>query len=105
MRKLKAIIKRPDEPIGHMTYISDSLKNLQGIVEGHLEVVTIDPAGLIMLCNDEGKLRGLAPNFRMDFDTIAGTVIILGVDGENFGDVPIDIRTWKTLLNTWGNEI
>ena len=105
MRKVKVIIKRPDEPVGHVTHVSDSLKNLQQIVDGRLEAVTLDPAGLIMLCNDEGKLRGLPLNFCTKYDSIVGTVILCGADGENFGDVPINLKTWKTLLSTWGNRV
>lgn len=32
--KIKVIIKRPDEKVGHMTNISASLKNLQRTVDG-----------------------------------------------------------------------
>ena len=110
MSKTKVIIKRPDEKAGHVTSISMTLKNLQKIVEGHIEVLTIskDPK-VVMICNEEGKLLDLPKNFRIGgpifFDTIRGTVIICGVDGDDFADVPISFAAWKDLLKAWGNEL
>ena len=39
--KIRAIVKRPDEEIGHVTNISPTLKNLQSIV-GEIVVVGAD---------------------------------------------------------------
>ena len=104
--KIRVIIKRPDEKYGHVTYISPSLKNLQTQVGGHIETVTIGD-GIIMICNEEGKILGLERNFYMGFlpflEVIVGTVIICGADGENFGDVPISLKEWKQMLKVWGN--
>lgn len=105
--KIKAIIKRPDERVGHMTNISPSLKNLQRIVDGPIEIVTIKP-GLVLICNEEGKLRKLERNFRIGidfFDVIVGEVIICGVDGEDLADIPISFKEWKYYLQAWGNTI
>jgi len=55
MAKIKVIIKRPDEQYGHMTYISNTLKNLQRTVEGYIEVVPLR-SDLVMICNEEGRL-------------------------------------------------
>ena len=41
MEKINVIIKRPDEAIGHVCYISDSLENLQKTVGGYIETLTI----------------------------------------------------------------
>lgn len=106
--KIKVIIKRPDEKAGHVTNISQSLENLQRTVGGHIEIVPI-AEGLVMICNEEGKLKGLERNFKMGgkyiFDTIVGDVIICGTSGEDLVDVPIDFRTWKMYLKAWGNEV
>lgn len=106
MSKIKAIIKRPDEEFGHMTNISCTLENLQKIVGGHIETVYL--GGLILIVNEEGKLLGLEPNFRLDqgafADVIMGTAIVVGQNGEDFGDCPIVFEAWKILLKLWGNE-
>ena len=79
-------------------------------MEGHIEVLTIgkDPK-VVMICNEEGKLPDLPKSFRIGgpifFDTIRGTVIICGADGDDFADVPISFATWKEYLKAWCNEI
>lgn len=110
MSKTRVIIKRPDEKAGHVTNISMTLKNLQKIVEGHIEVLTInkDPK-VVIICNEEGKLLDLPKNFRIGkrrvSATIRGTVIICGADGDDFADVPISFTTWKDLLKAWRNSL
>ena len=98
--KIRAIIKRPDEPFGHMTNISNTLANLQNTVGGYIETITIRD-GLVIVCNEEGKLKGLAPNFKIPGDEIVGTVIICGTEGEEFTDIPIEMASWKEYLKEW----
>ena len=105
--KIRAIIKRPDERYGHVTNISDTLKNLQNIVGGNIEALRITEDAVI-ICNEEGKLRGLKPCLYVGSfpygQLLVGDVIVLGVDGEEFTDCPISFKAWKWLLNKWGNE-
>ena len=103
--KIKVIVKRPDEQYGHVTNISPSLKNLQKTVDGHIETVQI-AASTVVICNEEGKILRLAPNFIFGDvikDVICGNAIIAGVDGDGLCDVPISFDLWKKLLKEWGN--
>lgn len=106
MEKIRCIVKRPDETYGHVTNISCTLKNLQKTVEGYIETLTIGD-GIVIICNEEGKIRELEPNFRIGAgywtDQIRGTAIIIGVDGDQFCDLPMDFKVWKNLLKVWGN--
>ena len=102
MSKIKAIIKRPDEEFGHIANISCTLENLQKIVGGKIETLYLG-RGTILIVNEEGKLMGLEPNFRMPYDVIVGTAIVVGQEGDDFGDVPITFQTWKIKLKEWGN--
>ena len=106
MSKIKAIIKRPDEEFGHIANISCILENLQKTVGGNIETLYLG-RGTILIVNEEGKLLGLEPNFRIGHgafvDLIVGTAILVGQNGEDFGDVPITFQTWKSLLKEWGN--
>lgn len=102
MSTIKVIIKRWTEPFGHVAEIDNSVEKIQMIVGGHFEPVPIT-SELIFLCNEEGKLLGLPPNFKTPYDTIAGSVIVCGVDGEEFADVPISVDDWTQLLDMWGN--
>lgn len=105
--KVRCIIKRPDEQYGHVTNISTSLKNLQKIVGGPIETVACGGSSVI-ICNEEGKIRGLEPNFRIGSgwlaDVIVGEAIVIGTDGEDFCDLPISFDVWKKLLKGWGNK-
>ena len=107
MNKIKAIIKRPDEEYGHIANISNTLENLQKIVGGKIETLYLGH-GLILIVNEEGKLLGLEPNFRLEHgafaDVIVGTAIVVGQKDEDFGDCPIVFEAWKILLKLWGNE-
>lgn len=106
MSKIRAIVKRTDESVGHVTNISNTLKNLQKLVDGNIEPVRITD-GCILLCNEEGVILDLPHNLivgRPPFHhSIVGDVVVVGVDGEEFCDCPLDFATWKWLLKEWGN--
>lgn len=104
MNKIKVIIKRPDEAAGHMVWISDTLENMQKTVGGYIEAIMVRP-GLVIVCNEEGKLQGLPTNIRIPRDIICGTMIICGENGKgDFSHVPITMKDWRDMLKEWGNE-
>lgn len=105
--KIRAIVKRPDEEIGHVTNISATLKNLQNIVGGYIETVTIRP-GVVVICNEEGRIAGLDPNCAVKVESLlgcgtvdfVGEIIVVGADGDEFCDLPewVTRKEWKTWL-------
>lgn len=99
MAKIRAIIKRPDEEVGHVTNISPTLNNLQNIVEGYIETVTLY-SGWTIICNEEGRIRDLPYNCTIDGVDFYGDIIAVGVDGENFTDLPADItrKVWNEMI-------
>lgn len=101
MEKIKVIVKRPDEPVGHIEEIDNTLEALQKTVGGYIETMTLDDTVLIM--NEEGMIKGLPENFRILSNTIYGTVVVAGVNGEEFGDVPFDLGQWDFVLAVWRN--
>lgn len=110
MAKIKAIVKRTDEPFGHMTHIENTIQNLQKIVGGYIEVQgrPLFLSGAAIICNEEGKIRQMPINIVIGsngvvWDAICGDLIVVGIDGEEFTDVPISFAEWKTLLKEWGN--
>ena len=108
MEKIKVLIKRSDEEVGHMTRIRPTLEILQKHVDGWIETVTL-PGGIVIICDEEGRLKGKPHNCtvfpqnmaaRVSF---AGDIIVCGADGEEFADIPIDVKTWKRFyLNKEG---
>lgn len=64
--------------------IKNELKSLQETVGGYIETLTL-AEGVVLICNEEGKLLKLEPNTH--FYTINGDFILVGVNGEEFGDL------------------
>ena len=81
--KLNVVIKEPGkEPF--IKEIEDDLTTYQEILGGMMEMVPFEK-GQVLLCNDEGKLKGLEPNLILPSgEIIVGTAIIVGTDGEEF---------------------
>lgn len=100
--KIRAIIKRPDEEYGHVTNVANNLENFQRNVEGYIEAVTYyEPWGtprFVIICNEEGRIRELPYNCEVGGNLFFGTIIVVGVKGEEFADCPITFRQWKEIL-------
>lgn len=86
MRKIKVIIKQPGkEP--YTAWISDSLENLQRTVGGYIETVTL-ATDCVLIVNEEGRLLDLPYNCSICGLDLFGTVIVAGVNGDEFADCP-----------------
>ena len=100
--KMRCIVKRPDELYGHVTNITPSLENLQKIVGGYIECIPLRD-DVVILVNEYGKIQGLDFNIPHPFtnkDFLVGTLIVLGVDGDEFSDLPaaFEMSTWRGIL-------
>lgn len=101
--KIKVIIKRPGvKP--YATNITDSLKNLQRTVDGYIETVTL-AENLVLICNEEGRIRKLPYNCNIMGLDFYGTLIFAGIDGENFGDIPYTFKAFKTVFKSLFEEV
>lgn len=98
MRKLKMYALRPDRDTGYTTYISDSLENLQSFVGGYIE--TWSPfSNWTVICNEEGLLKGMEYCCTIMGQDFYGPVLICGVNGDEFDDLPFpDIHILRGLL-------
>ena len=79
-RKITVLIVEPNEH-PKLVEIEDTLEVEQEIVGGYLEELQISDTASI-ICNEEGKLRGLPANRRYGNDVLAGTFFITGVDDD-----------------------
>lgn len=94
---MKVIVKRPEEQYGEIREIENTLEALQKIVGGWIECVYNN--GSCIICNEEGKLQGLAPNIWFKGDILVGTIIVCGIKGEDFDDVKIPFDKWKEFCD------
>lgn len=101
--KIKVIIKRPDEKLGHTFHIANKLETLQYIVKGEgqergfIEAVHVSK-NLIVICNEEGRLMNLPRNCVINDVPFCGTIILIGEDGEDFDDCPIDLDGFERMF-------
>ena len=97
MRKLDVFAKRPGSKPYH-TAISDNLENLQRFVGGPIEVFQLT-TDFVIICNENGKIDGQSKyNCTIIGEQLFGPLIFCGVDGEDFGDVPIKWEVFKALF-------
>jgi len=64
--------------------ISGELHEMQEIVDGYIECFGIGFDNIVCVCNEEGKLIGLTPNFMMNGDLIVGDVFFCQAGEEDF---------------------
>lgn len=89
MTEIKVVIKEPGK-YPYMAKISNTLEALQQIVGGYIETVTFC-SDMVIICNEEGRLRGLPHNVNFCGVDFCGPIIFAGVDGEEFTDVPFNL--------------
>ena len=100
---IRVYYKRPGKNLIEVK-IPNELEWIQGAVEGYFEAVTLKPGengmpDLVMLCNEEGKLKEMEPNFRWMNDVVVGPVLFVGADDEgDFTDCPMNLKELKSAL-------
>lgn len=87
---MKAIIKEVGKS-PRVENINNDLETLKSIVGGYIEVVRVD-SDILCICNEEGKLKGLPPNFSTGYDVIVGDVVFVAFDGK---DDFTDLNDWQ----------
>ena len=101
--KINVIIKEPGKK-ARKTSISNSLENLQKWVGGYIETYTrgvwVDGelVPIVVICNEEGRLKNLEPNCVFMGNAFVGTIILCGQDeyGE-LGEFPLPYQKAKEL--------
>ena len=95
---MKILLFEPNEP-PVVREIKNSLKPMQKIVGGYIETVYIGD-DVVLVCNEEGKLRNLPPNRIIQNDWICGTFFMASVKGAKFKS--LDDRQLASLLKVYG---
>lgn len=91
-----ALKKIPGEECFHVVEIGKELEDLQKEVGGYIECVPFVP-GVVILCNEEGLLRGMPYNCRLFGHVFVGPVLVVGEKGEEFADLKDAEAALKTF--------
>ena len=94
--KIRVIVKNPGEAPEERE-VPNTLAALQALVGGYIEAVAL-ARDAVILVNEEGKLRGLEPNVMLMGDVLVGPLVIVGVRGEEFADVPPAARMMRRIF-------
>jgi len=79
--------------------IPNTLQALQEKVGGYIETVTIATDAAI-ICNEEGRIMGLPHNCVLRDVDFVGPILIVGIKGPEFTDLPDGAA--ELFLRGWG---
>lgn len=90
---MKAIKQEPGKP-AVMIEVENDLHALQREVGGYIQAVAIE-RGSCVLCDEDGRIKGLEPNCIVDGIDYCGTILVVGTKGEEFTDCQISLPEWR----------
>ena len=100
---ISALVKRPGEPPRHVN-VSNSLEAFQKNVGGYIETVTL-ARDLVIICNEEGLLLDLPYNCTIRGVDFVGPILMVGVKGDEFADLPVSWPDLKRLFPQLWKEV
>lgn len=94
--QILAVIKEPGQPPKVEPLFENTLEAFQQAVDGYIETVTV-AEDVVIICNEEGRLRGLPFNVEVLGIGFVGTLIAVGVKDDEFASlksvhVPLVLR-------------
>ena len=89
---MRIVVKRVGQ-YPEMKDVPNELHEFQSIVGGYIQCVQIT-GNILCVCNEEGKLMGLEPNFMFGNDMIVGDVFFCSAGEEDFDDLSTADTTW-----------
>ena len=94
---IRVVTKQPGASPRTML-ISNRLESLQNRVGGYIETVSVF-RDVVMICNEEGKLKRMVPNFLYGFDMIVGPVVFAGTQRDKLVSLtPEQIEKVRELI-------
>jgi len=104
---MRALYKSPTDTGFREIVVQNKLETLQELVGGYIETVTIRP-GVVVICNEEGRITGLDPNCEVKVETLlgqgtvdfCGEIVVVGAEGDKFCDLPewVTRKEWAQWL-------
>ena len=85
--QIMVVIKEPGKEPAVEPLFSNTLEAFQEAVGGYIECCTI-ATDLAIICNEEGKLNGLPYNTTILGEQFVGTILAVGIKGDEFASLP-----------------
>lgn len=99
MKEINVLVKRVGD-IPRAEWIPNTLETLQKTVGGYIETFTLGE-NLVVICDEEGKLKNKAYNCEICGESFVGDIILAGVEGEEFADSPSWHKVKQILPSLW----
>ena len=80
--------------------IPNDLYAMQAIVGGHIEVA-LRMGDALVISNEEGLLLDLPFNCCIGGINLYGTIVVVGVDGEECTSCPLSFKQWEKIVKEW----
>ena len=97
---MRVLIKEP----GDVWTTADTPTTLDGSQRGvgrDIETLSLENLhGLVLVFDEEGRIKGKEPNLTIEGEEIVGTVVLCGIDGDEFAPVP----DWAVRGLKWHKE-
>lgn len=87
---MRILIKNPSDEGFRQIVVPNDLHVLQQLVDGYIETVTF-ASDACVICNEDGLVKGLEPNCSFLGISFVGTILIVGIDGDDFCDCPMSV--------------
>lgn len=90
--KIQAVLCEPNKA-SHIITIENTLQSLQAAVGGSIQAIYPFDDPVAIICNEEGKIKGMDLNRALRdkddsvYDIIAGTFLVVGLGTENFASL------------------
>ena len=84
--QILVVIKEPGQAPRVEPLFENTLEAFQEAVDGYIEAVTI-AEDVVIICNEEGRLRGLPFNVNVCGIGFVGTIVAVGVKGDEFASL------------------
>lgn len=96
--QILVLTKLPGQPAYLDPLFDNKLEAFQEFVGGYIETVTIEN-DVVVICNEEGRLKGMAPNVTIRGIDFVGPVMIVGAKGDEFASLKSSKvpKLWKML--------
>ena len=92
---MRILIKNPSDEGFRQIVVPNDLHVLQQLVDGYIETVTF-ASDACVICNEDGRIKELEHNCYFCGIGFVGTILIVGIDGDDFCDCPLSVAMANT---------